>query len=341
MKKSTLTSLFLILSLTFVSFSSVNVAEAAVTNSYAWPTLQANEQRTGFTESPSPNNNQTFWKFQTGGPITSSPAVAAGMVFVGSADGYLYAVNATTGTKMWSSWVGTNVNSPTLAHDKVFIASFGTVFAFDMVTGERVWNQSLGEEASFGAPLIVGSRVFVSGNRTVFAFNDAVGVRLYDESVPHVNAITRLIYTDGLVVTVASRNGTEIGLHGFEVKNADGRFWIYLDPTWVDRVTQLPDMEEAKIFCVTQGSEGSSAIFGVGQMGMISWAHQLSGVTEAAPATAYNTVYVPTSKFVYALNVTDGAVQWTRPTEGAYSVSSPAVADGKVYFGLDDGYVYD
>ena len=101
-----------------VSFSSVNLAESAVTNSYVWTTLQADAQRTGFTESPAPNSNQTFWKFQTGGPITSSPAVAAGMVFVGSADGYLYAVNATTGTKMWASWVGTDINSPTLANDK-------------------------------------------------------------------------------------------------------------------------------------------------------------------------------------------------------------------------------
>ena len=111
----------------------------------------------------------------------SSPVVAAGMVFVGSADGYLYAVNATTGTRMWASWVGTDINSPTLAHDKVFITStFGTLFAFDMYSGEGVWNQSIGEEAGFGAPLVVGSRVFVSGNSTVFAYNEAVGARLYD-----------------------------------------------------------------------------------------------------------------------------------------------------------------
>ena len=271
----------------------------------------------------------------------SSPVVAAGMVFVGSDDGYLYAVNATTGTRMWASWVGTDINSPTLAHDKVFITStFGTLFAFDMYSGEGVWNRSIGEEAGFGAPLIVGSRVFVNGNNTVYAFNEAVGVRLYDEAIPHVNGITRLMHTDGLVIAFASRSETEVGLNGFEVKTGRGRFWITLSPTGNDRVTKLPTMENVEVFAVAQGLEGNSASFGLSSMGMILWEHQLNGVTDAAPATAYNTVYVPTSSFVYALNATDGAVQWSLPTNGGYAVSSPAVADGKVYLGLENGYVY-
>ena len=33
-----------------------------------------------------------MWSVATGGPITSSPAVAGGTVFVGSHDGKLYAV---------------------------------------------------------------------------------------------------------------------------------------------------------------------------------------------------------------------------------------------------------
>ena len=32
------------------------------------------------------------WKFQTGGPVGTSPAVSEGVVYFGSEDGYLYAV---------------------------------------------------------------------------------------------------------------------------------------------------------------------------------------------------------------------------------------------------------
>ena len=33
-------------------------------------------------------------------------------------------------------------------------------------------------------------------------------------------------------------------------------------------------------------------------------------------------------------------MKWSRPIDGEYSASSPAVADGKIYFGLDNNYVY-
>ncbi len=211
-----------------------------------------------------------------------------------------------------------------------------------MVTCASAWNQSLRGETSVAAPLVVDSRVFVGGNSTVFAFNKDFGVRLYEESILRINGITRLIYIDGLVVATACRNGTNsgIGLNGFEAKNANGRFSLYLEPTGKDRYSNFIENEPAKISTVVDGSGGNSSALGVTSMGLMLWEHQLSGVSDAFPATAYDKVYVLTSKFVYALNVTDGSVQWTRPTSGAASVSSPAVADGKVYFGLDDGYVY-
>src|SRR5262249_13365990 len=43
-----------------------------------------------------------LWSYYTGGQIESSSAVAAGVVYVGSSDENLYALNATTGAKLWS-----------------------------------------------------------------------------------------------------------------------------------------------------------------------------------------------------------------------------------------------
>jgi outer membrane protein assembly factor BamB len=339
-KTFTLTfALLMVLSCVLVSLPSINVANAAVSNSYAWATLQADAQRTGYTESPAPDNNQTFWKFQTGGPITSSPAVAAGLVFVASADGYLYAINATTGGKVWDFWIGQGINSPTIANGKVFITSTsGSVFALDMYTGSEVWRQSLGEEAGLGAPLIVGSRVFVSGNQTVFVFNEAFGVRLYDESIAPATGIRCLIYSNGLIVAVASRGGTA-GVRGFEFKNGYGRFSLTLTPTGEDRVTSGLTLGY-EFSVATTGLNDDCTAFALSEMGMIMWERHLNGVTEASPAFAYDTVYVSTSSYTYALNVGDGVTKWSRPIDGEYAVSSPAVADGKVYFGLDNGYVY-
>jgi hypothetical protein len=53
-------------------------------------------------------------------------------VFVGSSDGKVYALNATTGTRIWSYTTGGDVySSPAVADDKVFVASFNNkVYAF-------------------------------------------------------------------------------------------------------------------------------------------------------------------------------------------------------------------
>ena len=43
-----------------------------------------------------------LWSYTTGGPVESSPAVVNGVVYVGSQDHNLYALNARTGAKLWS-----------------------------------------------------------------------------------------------------------------------------------------------------------------------------------------------------------------------------------------------
>jgi outer membrane protein assembly factor BamB len=41
------------------------------------------------------------WKFTAGDRMYSTPAVSGGVVYVGSDDDYLYALDATTGTERW------------------------------------------------------------------------------------------------------------------------------------------------------------------------------------------------------------------------------------------------
>jgi outer membrane protein assembly factor BamB len=41
------------------------------------------------------------WSFETGGPVWSSPTVMDDTVYVGSLDGNLYAVDASSGDELW------------------------------------------------------------------------------------------------------------------------------------------------------------------------------------------------------------------------------------------------
>jgi outer membrane protein assembly factor BamB len=66
--------------------------------------------------------------------VTSSPAVANGVVYVGSYDGNVYALNASTGSKLWSFATGNLVDSsPAVANGVVYVGSYDhNVYAFGL-----------------------------------------------------------------------------------------------------------------------------------------------------------------------------------------------------------------
>jgi predicted nucleic acid-binding Zn ribbon protein len=63
-------------------------------SSSIWPMFRYNAQHTGRCPYDTSKNNGTLkWKYQTGDRIDSSPAIAPnGTIYVGSEDGYLYAI---------------------------------------------------------------------------------------------------------------------------------------------------------------------------------------------------------------------------------------------------------
>ena len=64
------------------------------------------------------------WRFTTGDKVDSSPAVASGIVYVGSNDKNLYAIDAVTGKEKWRFATGDWVDSsPAVANGIVYIGS--------------------------------------------------------------------------------------------------------------------------------------------------------------------------------------------------------------------------
>ena len=56
--------------------------------------------------------------------VDSSPAVADGVVYVGSYDGHLYAIDLLTGQGKWEFEAEDRVSSPTLADGVVYVGSY-------------------------------------------------------------------------------------------------------------------------------------------------------------------------------------------------------------------------
>jgi eukaryotic-like serine/threonine-protein kinase len=89
------------------------------------------------------------WRIQTGGMVESSPTVSGGVVYIGSGDGYLYALDALTGEERWRFGTGRAITStPTLAGGLVYVGSRdGSFFALDAKSGRQRWRVATGPDA--------------------------------------------------------------------------------------------------------------------------------------------------------------------------------------------------
>jgi outer membrane protein assembly factor BamB len=104
-----------------------------------WPKFHYDNRNTGKTSNFGTQVGKLKWKVSTAGPVTSSPAIDKnGIVYVGSADNNIYAINGETGVIEWKYQTGGAINFSSPAIDNngtVYIGSFnGYLYAFDTNT---------------------------------------------------------------------------------------------------------------------------------------------------------------------------------------------------------------
>jgi eukaryotic-like serine/threonine-protein kinase len=102
----------------------------------------------------------------------SSPAVANGVVYIGSGDQHVYALDAATGALKWAFATGDVVHaSPAVANGTVFIGSWDrNLYALDAATGRERWRYTTGNDTVIynqvgiaSSAAVAGGIVFVGG----------------------------------------------------------------------------------------------------------------------------------------------------------------------------------
>jgi eukaryotic-like serine/threonine-protein kinase len=79
-----------------------------------------------------------LWSYATNGYVISSPAVANGVVYVGSNDSNVYALKVKTGTKLWSYPTVYPVDSsPAVVNGVVYVGEEGDLYAFSLKHGRE------------------------------------------------------------------------------------------------------------------------------------------------------------------------------------------------------------
>jgi outer membrane protein assembly factor BamB len=111
------------------------------------------------------------WRHLTGHSVRGTPAVADGVVVIGSNDGVLHAIDAATGAVRWTYDLGAGVDdnrsaltaSPTIAGGLVLAGVIGRFAALELATGAVRWEakpaQKMIDQHSYGAAAVVGDVV--------------------------------------------------------------------------------------------------------------------------------------------------------------------------------------
>jgi outer membrane protein assembly factor BamB len=252
MKKKTVTCLILTVLILVSAFFSVTLSTATESigasevsadqpETEDWPMFHHNTANTGNSESTVPKTNQTLWKFNTGGPV-DSPVVSDGVVYFGSLDDKVYALNTTTGEYIWSYTTDGNVLSPAaVAEGMVYVGSEDfNVYALNASTGEYVWSYKTGYFVDSAIAYSEGVIYVGSEDYNVYALNASTGEYIWSYATGDQIMISSPIVAYGMVYIGSVDNK----IHALNASTG-AYIWSY---TTGDDVVSTPAVADGKVY---------------------------------------------------------------------------------------------
>lgn len=211
---------------------------AAQESGHGVPMFGGDPARTGVMPGPGPdpaNGIAGRWRFATESKIGSSPAVVDGVVYVGSLDGRLYAIDAASGAERWRVATKDGIySSPAVVDGMVYVGSFdGNLYAVDAASGEERWRFATGDVIT-SSPAVAGGVVYVGSNDGNLY---AVGARQLvieagGQAVVREDAVLRGAPAPSGVERAALEQGTAVAIVDESVTTAGEVWWpVRVAPT--------------------------------------------------------------------------------------------------------------
>jgi outer membrane protein assembly factor BamB len=364
---------------------------------YPWAGFQHDSIKSGFIKKSGPISNSVSWVFDTQTiEMSASPAIAEGKVivnnwggtfclneegellwkneevkggyspaighskvFVGGKDGYLYALNISSGEIIWNMEITSHpgisgvTSSPTLVRDKIYVGSFnfsggpGQLFCIDEGNGEVLWKSPTSSSIYFSSPSVTDNRVHVGTmglyNSSTLQWKEPYGLYCFDA-------------TDGQELWYFPINGS-LGSSPTIVDDIvvftskDG--YIYClnaesgDLVWKKNIgssVSSPAVQQDRIYVGTGEMNGAGKFLCLDIDGNILWEYIPNGAVQSSPAFAKDYVYFATNVLngtIYCLERESGDLVWEyKPFPEQYIISSPAIVHEKLYIGCDNGRLY-
>ena len=299
---------------------------------------------------------QVQWTFSTGGVVQSSPTIVDGMVYFGSADGKIYAVDAVSGNEKWEyqtgSWV---LSSPAVVDGVVYIGSNdGRMLALDALTGKQIWSFRTPYPVVSSAAVADGIVYFGADDYNLYALDAKTGRQLWKFQTGHQIRSSPVVANG--IVYLGSADGN---LYALDVKT--GKFRFHFTSATTDSTVAVSGStvyfgnSNGLLFAIDGQARNWPLEYNLRPYWIQLWAMHLApqpppisgliwgvklGLTShSSPALLNNTLYLGIDTRLVAYDVQNHDTLWSFPTGGRIE-SSPAVAGNTVYIGSDDGKIY-
>jgi len=299
-------------------------AIASAAHGYAQAMFRGDPAHSGVYADKGPRQfHHVKWTFATGGRIVSSPVSVGGMIYFGSDDGYVYAVDAASGRQVWRRATKGPVSAtPAVDHGVVYIGSFdGKFYAFDAKTGAPKWKFSTVGERQFEAKGLNG---WQPNSQTIPDPFD-----IYLSSPVVVSGTVYFGSGDGNLYALDANSGEQ------RWKFAAGDV-VHASPAYADGVVYVGSWD-SYFYAIDAASGKEKWRFHGGEDPLI---HNQVGF-QSSPSLANGVVYTGCrDSNLYAIDAATGKEKWHFNNNGSWVIASPAVTHGKVFFTTSDSALY-
>jgi outer membrane protein assembly factor BamB len=299
-----------------------------------WPLFRGNRLQTGVAESSLPDDLEVRWKFRTKGAIEGGAAIVKGIVYIGSQDENLYAIDLATGNQKWKYHAAPFRAAPSVRDGFVYVGDLDGMFhCVDAEKGTKRWTFETGAEINSGANFAKGAVLFGSGDETLYCLNADDGKKIWSFKVAGgpvlgspavIGDRTFVAGCDSALHVIDTAKGTELAavdIGGQVGATAAVRGdQLYLGTIATNQVLAI-DWNKAQVLWKFEAARKQQPYYA------------------SVAVTDKLVIAASRDKLVHALDRENGKEVWNFATEDRID-SSPVVVGKRVFVGSLDGKLY-
>ncbi len=300
-----------------------------------WVMFRSDPSHTGAGTSNPVLTPTLIWKYTTGNGGWTAPAVVKGVIYIGSDDHNVYALNASNGAKLWNFTTGSLVrSSPAVVNGVVYVGSMDdNVYALNATTGLEIWKFTTGDMV-VSSPAVVNGVIYIgSEDEKIYALSAGNGIQLWNYNSGVYGVSSPAVAGGAVYLCGGFGNGYVYALNA----SSGAQLW--------NRIGGASSSSPVVVDGIVYGVYGSAFEQGIvfalnATNGATIWSYSTGDDVENSPAVVNSVVYLGSMNgYVYAFNSSSGAQLWNCTTN-ANIAASPVVANGVVYVCGENGYFY-